>query len=95
MGFRPLEPRAGVGLTAMSLALLLVLRRGVAFRSSPTPAAAALSRGRDRSAAAGAAAAGAVVSRHTGPEGTELPDVMHKAVSADGLKVGIVDPRTV
>lgn len=79
MGFRPLEPRAGVGLAVMSLALMLALRRGVAFRGAP--AFGPVSKGRNRSSAA-------VTGRHTGPEGTELPEVMHRMVSADELKVG-------
>lgn len=110
MGFRPLEPRVGVALTAMSLALLLLLKRGSAFRSGLSTAAvaggAALSSSalsgpkhhhvHHRSAAAGAATTGAAVqSRHTGPEGTDLPDVMHRTVSAEELKVGVVfDQRT-
>lgn len=97
MGFRPIEPRVGVALTVMSLALLFMLKRGSAFRSGPT-ASCAFSRGNPgrsaaaaataTTAAAAATAAGAVQSRHTGPEGTELPDVMHRTVSAEELKVG-------
>lgn len=94
MGFRPLEPRAGVGLAVMSFALMLVLRRGVAFRGAP--AFASFSKGRNRSTAVAAAAgagARAVAGRHTGPEGTKLPDVMHRTVSADELKVRVLNPR--
>lgn len=62
-----------------------MLRRAGAFRSPPAAAvaavAAAFSRGRGRSY--GTAAAG----RHTGPEGTALPEVMHKTVGPEELKV--------
>lgn len=82
MVFRPFEPRSGLGLTAIAVGLtvMLFVRRGGAFRPVV---------GRNRSAATAATAAGgSVVGRHTGPEGTKLPDVMHRTISADGLKVG-------
>lgn len=83
MGLRAVEPRVGVILT-VSLTVLLMLRRAGAFRSAPTAAVAAVTaafsrcRGRSYGSAAG---------RHTGPEGTALPEVMHKTVGPGELKV--------
>lgn len=91
MGFRPLEPRAGVALTVMSLALLLALRRSGAFRVGST---ATLSKhscrngSRHGRSASASASAGSKRGRGAGPEGTYLPDIVHRTISAEELKVG-------
>lgn len=92
MSFRAIEPRGAVALAVMSLALLSLLRRGGAFRSLPLlDGLSTVSRklqdgcwGRHSSGANGGARC-----RDVGPEGTPLPDVMHRVVGADELKVGV------
>lgn len=87
MGLRMIEPRVGVTLTVMSLALLCMLRRGAAFRSGSIAAhSRTLCKQRGQTARGDGAAAG----RHVGPEGTELPGVMHRTVGAEELKVLVV-----
>ncbi|CAM9263535.1 unnamed protein product [Scytosiphon promiscuus] len=94
MGFRSIETRAGVTLTAMSLALLLALRRGGAFRGGSTAAAFSRNfcRGGSRHATGVSASASgeAVRGRSAGPEGTELPDIMHRTLSAEELKAEVI-----
>lgn len=81
-----MEPRTAVSLTIMSLALLSLLRRSGAFRGLPLLPRRAYTT-RSSSSAAGAAGESAVQARVAGPEGTELPSVMHRVVGGDELKV--------
>lgn len=96
MILRLMEPRAAVSLTIMSLALLALLRRSGAFRSSPLllPRRACedgnlhtTTARSSRYSSSSAAGEAAVQARVAGPEGTELPSVMHKVVGVDELKV--------
>lgn len=90
---RAVEPRAAVALALMSLALLSALRRGGALRSFQLPGA--LARLRHGGCLGGARKPIADRQRHSGdgsgvgvgPEGSTVPDVVHRVVSVDELKV--------
>lgn len=99
MTLRAIEPRTAVSLTIMSLAFLTLLRRSGAFRGVPLlPRRACCKDGslyttRSSSSAAGAGGEAAVQARVAGPEGTELPSVMHRIVGGNELKVRSTDGR--
>lgn len=84
MSFRAIEPRAVVALAVMSLALLSLARRAGAFRSLPLLNGDGIGDGRRTRHTNQGASQGQGV----GPEGTHLPDVIHRVVGADEIKVG-------
>lgn len=93
---RAIDPRAAVALALMSLGLLSALRRGGALRSFQLPAALGRLQygGRSLSGAgtakkrlSGSERRSSSGSGDVGPEGSTVPDTVHRVVGADELKV--------
>lgn len=96
MSFRGLDARGTVALAIMSAALLSLANRSGAFRRVPLLHRSICgftrnSRNKDvRKGRCCGGISGSSRGAHTrelGPEGTALPDVMHKVISAEELKV--------
>lgn len=95
MSLRGFDPRGTVALAIMSAALLSLAHRSGAFRRGSL-LHRSICNSRSKDARKGRYCGGisgssrGADSRELGPEGTALPDVMHKVVSAEELKVGKV-----
>lgn len=91
MSLRAVDPRTAVALTVMSLALFTMLRKSGALRCLP-----ALKSFREwpfqnvpgKNRLSG-------IHKAVGPEGTDLPAIMHRVVGPDELKVRVAHGKAV